>query len=503
MAMTQWRERGVTIGVCVGLLLLVAVSCTLSLEDSVAMLVCAFFFGLGVILLSLIPDERERTLMLRLFMAAFLLRLVFTLLAYALDLIRVIGGADDEGWQYAWAISRYWRHYLPDPPNVRDIPGVRPPNSFLEVLSGVYGKNRGWFFYVGYLFNLIDTPSQIALAFVNTFLSSLTPCVIYRVTRSYFSEKASLIAAGAAVIFPGFIAWSALTIKEPWLIFLEIFVFYLCWESFRSRRWVLLALAFFLVLVTYSMRFYVGYVMIAALPFIVLGTRSTNPRRSALTALAGVVVAYILGSMAGVIHVDVISIVTDQMQSLRTFGNATSGANGTNTGVSSGVVLPYDPSTPQGALMLLLVGMAYLLLSPFPWSLGGKQILALPDVAIWWVLVFAYILPGIPYAWKKYPGLSIAILSYLAPLILVYSFSFGNIGLAYRQRAQLMPFFLFFAAAGYDARRKKKGEAKGQPSTEDILERLRQMARTPAPQSLAVAPEPALRSNSVDPASPS
>ncbi len=495
MGITGWKERGVTFGVCAGLLLVVAVACALPLENSIAVLVAAFFFGLGVVLLSLVPDERERTLLLRLFIAAFAIRLVFTLLAYALDLISVIGGADDEGWIYSWGISRFWRGYAPAPPNVRDIPGVRPPNSFLEVLSGVYGKNRGWYFYEAYLLDLLDTPSQISLAFVNTFLSSLTPCVIYRITRAYFSEKASLIAAGAAVIFPGFIAWSALTLKEPWLIFLEIFVFYLCWEAIRDRRWWLLAPAFLLVLVTYSMRFYVGYVMIAALPFIVLGTRSTNPKRAAVTALFGVILAYVVGSLTGVIHVDVLSIVSDQMQGLLTFGKATSGANGTNTGINSGVVLPYDPTTPQGVLMLILVGMAYLLLSPFPWSLGGKQILALPDVAVWWILVFAYIIPGIRYAWRKYPGLSIAILSYLAPLILVYSFSFGNVGLAYRQRAQLMPFFLFFAAAGYDARRKKKREVKGQPSSEDILERLRQLARsTPAQTLPPSAPEPVLRS---------
>lgn len=496
MAIRRWRGRGVEIGVCAALLSLVALACVLPLENSVSVMVGTFCFGLGIVLLSLWRDERERTLLVRLFVAAFLLRLIFTMLAYALDIIKVIGGADDGGWLYSWYLSRFWTNEMPAPPNVRNVPGLRPPITFLESLSDVYGRNRGWFFYTAKIFYLIDTPSQVALACINNFLSSLTPCVIFAVTRKYFSEKASLIAAVSAVIFPGFIAWSALTLKEPWLIFLEIFVFYLWWTALRDKRWWLLAPAAFLILVTYTMRFYIGYVMVAAIPFIVLGTRSQNPKRDAARALLGAVVAYIVGTAVGVIHVDVLAIISDQMEGLRTFSNATSGASGGNNGVATGVVLPFDPNTPDGVVKLLLWGMAYLLLSPFPWSLSGKQILTLPDVAIWWFLVFAYIIPGVRYAWHKYPGLSIAILSYLAPLILVYSFSFGNIGLAYRQRAQLMPFFLFFAAAGYDARRKKKESPSGKPSVDDILERLRQTASSaPTPQlAPGKAPEPAMRS---------
>jgi hypothetical protein len=92
------------------------------------------------------------------------------------------------------------------------------------------------------------------------------------------------------------------------------------------------------------------------------------------------------------------------------------------------------------------------------------------------------------------PGPYIAIHSYLAPLVLVYSFSFGNIGLAYRQRAQLMPFFLFFAAAGYDARRKKKEEQEAGPrpqpnSIDDILRRLRETAAATPSAPTATMPQ--------------
>jgi hypothetical protein len=59
-----------------------------------------------------------------------------------------------------------------------------------------------------------------------------------------------------------------------------------------------------------------------------------------------------------------------------------------------------------------------------------------------------------------------------------------------------MPFFLFFAAAGYDARRKKKLAESGvrsKPSVDDIVERLRQTSLSAPQLQAAKAPEPAIR----------
>ena len=109
--------------------------------------------------------------------------------------------------------------------------------------------------------------------------------------------------------------------------------------------------------------------------------------------------------------------------------------------------------------MLLLVGASYLLLSPFPWQVDSlRQAATLPDVMAWWFLFFGYILPGIRYAWPR-QSLSVALIAYTLPLILFYSLIFGNVGLAYRQRAQLMPFLLIFAAAGHYSRRAQRNGA--------------------------------------------
>ena len=90
---------------------------------------------------------------------------------------------------------------------------------------------------------------------------------------------------------------------------------------------------------------------------------------------------------------------------------------------------------------------------PLSWQVDSlRQAATLPDVMAWWFLFFGYILPGIRYAWRR-QSLSLSLLAYTLPLVLFYSLIFGNVGLAYRQRAQLMPFLLIFAAAGHYSRR--------------------------------------------------
>jgi hypothetical protein len=493
--MAQWIQgRVAPTVVTMVLLALVALAVALPIENSVTMLAGLFFFSAGVVGLSLVRDPRERANLVKIFAAAFILRILFTLLIYGLDLVRVIGGADDTGWEGAWNISRYWRGYVNAPPNIKNLPGMRPPLTFVEILDDAFGRNRGWYFFVAHYLNIIDTHSQMAVAFINAFFNSLTSCVIYRASRDYFSEKASLFAAGAAVIFPGFVAWSSLTLKEPWLIFLEILVFYLSWVAVRDRKYLLLVPAFFLMLCTYSMRYYVGYIMVAAMPFLLIGMRTRDPRGIAWKAALGMIVFYAGATGLGLVTIDVMGIVAENMEIANQFRENISGARG-GEGVNSGVILPFDPSTPLGMLGLVAFGGAYLLLSPFPWALSGKQILTLPDVIIWWVLVFGFIIPGIRSAWKNHPGLAVSVLSYLFPLILMYSLLFGNIGLAYRQRAQLMPFFLIFAAAGYDARQREKRARLGQPTAKDLVARLREQVQSPVPST----PVP---SASVPPSSP-
>ena len=408
-------------------------------QDSAAFLVALLCAGAGLFGISLLRDERERALLLVLFCAAFVLRLLFSTVVYKTGLVSVLGGADDTVWEASWARAQQWKATGPDP--------------WWNVFTGELRKNNGFEYFSALFFYVLDVRSQMALAFLNSFGSALTVVVIYKVAREFFDERASLFAAGAAALLPAFLVWASLTLKETWVILFEITTLFAVLRCSRNHKPAYGILALVLIVLTVPLRFYIGGVLGAAALFSFFCLRSPQPARTAVGIMIGGALIFGVLTVAGVVHFDMAAFAQSRVQELVQFRTNVSG--GSSKGTSS-VTLNYDITTPGGATMMLLVGSAYLLLSPFPWELNNmRQFMALPDVLLWWGLVFVFILPGLSYAWRRQPAALISIAAFVLPLVLFYSIIFGNVGLVYRQRAQLMPFFLILAAAGHEKRRQQ------------------------------------------------
>jgi hypothetical protein len=102
----------------------------------------------------------------------------------------------------------------------------------------------------------------------------------------------------------------------------------------------------------------------------------------------------------------------------------------------------------------MFVGAAHLLFAPFPWQFEGslRLMLTLPEVVVWWWLLVAGVGPGVRHALRNRPDGTMPLLIYVVGLALTYSLMFGNVGLVYRQRAQLMPWLLTLALVGLEQR---------------------------------------------------
>jgi hypothetical protein len=128
-------------------------------------------------------------------------------------------------------------------------------------------------------------------------------------------------------------------------------------------------------------------------------------------------------------------------------------------GGGSGVETGYDIRTPSGLILGTAVGAAHLALAPFPWQLGRaslRMLLTLPELLIWWYLFFAGLLPGLWVAVRQRFSEVQPLLFFIAGLGLLYSMMFGNVGLIFRQRAQLLPWLLIFAVVGLEHRLRQK-----------------------------------------------
>lgn len=425
------------------------------MNEIASLLVAAPCILVGVLFAQLIGKPSERATLTKLFLAAFLVRCAFTMVFYAIGLADILGGADDTIWKGMWTRSRYWE--------------TSGPASITEIYD-IGSRNPGFMYFGSLFYYLLNARSQMALAFLNGFFNALTVMVIYKAAREFFDERASSFAAWVAVLLPSFLVWSALTVKESWLIFLEISVFYILFKAAGSRRdpfraalCVLMAVA--LIALTYTLRFYAAWFLLAGTIVTLMCNRSKRPTQAAAISFGVVVMMFLGANLLNLVPMDLASMTEARLGEMAEFRADISDADKTGTG--SAVNFDFDTTTPGGALLMLVVGGIYVLLSPFPWDVfRGRMIFSLPDVLMWWWLVFVYMLPGLRAVWGRHKALLMSVAGFVLPLFLFYSFLFGNIGLAYRQRAQLMPFLLILVAAGHHYKRHRVEKTDEAPADE-------------------------------------
>jgi hypothetical protein len=133
----------------------------------------------------------------------------------------------------------------------------------------------------------------------------------------------------------------------------------------------------------------------------------------------------------------------------------------------SGFGREVDVSTTSGALSAIPLGLLYLLFAPFPWQLVTlRQSLTLPEMIIWWAS-FPMLVLGLWFSIRYRLRMISPILIFTLMLSLAYSVFQGNVGTAYRQRAQLLVFYFIFVAVGYvlllEKREEKQRRELAQP----------------------------------------
>jgi hypothetical protein len=125
-------------------------------------------------------------------------------------------------------------------------------------------------------------------------------------------------------------------------------------------------------------------------------------------------------------------------------------------GTPGSIVPQVDISRPVNALTYLPIGLVYFLGSPFPWQvLSPRQIMALPDVLVWYALlppIFVGLMTIIRHRFREATVLLISI----ALIATLYSLVEGNVGIIFRHRAQVIVPMMIFAGTGIAIRRARR-----------------------------------------------
>ncbi len=330
--------------------------------------------------------------------------------------------------QLGWSLASYWAGDLATPHPT--IAASGHPTGYFYIVAAIY-----------YVFGAV----ALLPKFLNALVGALTVRIVYDLAwRISENADVALRAARYTAFFPSLVLWSALNIRDVWIIMLIVLVCreaLVLQEKVRPRSVILLAGA---IVAIVQFRSYILFpVTLPILLSFLVRQRQHMLRNTVLGMIAAVAIIYAdqaAGSDRRLRTVDL-----EKLSELRYWHTVGAGSSFEQA----------DISTPGKALTFLPKGLALFLLAPFPWMLGSiRQVLAVPET-----LFFYSLLPpmfrGMRFLLKHRLSVSLMVFLLTAGMTFGYALGEGNAGTAYRHRAQMLPFFLLFAAVGVEMRRQR------------------------------------------------
>jgi 4-amino-4-deoxy-L-arabinose transferase-like glycosyltransferase len=383
------------------------------------------FVPLGLLIIygaTLSYRAEERSWLFTLLVIAFFLRATLAVLFAMFENLRIYH-ADAAGYEYTGMfLASSWRGEAPDfvSPDV---------NWGYQQLSGV----------VYYVFGRY----RINLSLVNAVLGTILVLLVYNLTKKLFHHLVARRAALFIALMPSMVLWGAMALKDLPVTFCIVMSLSSCVDLKRKLTAGTLMGTFLPILAIYPMRFYVVYFVVFAIVVSMVLDRSLNQLTGVYRQILILVVFAGLFLLLGL--ADQAGSDASQYASLEVISTYRKGMAET---ANSGFYADVDISRPDTALMYLPIGMAHLLFAPFPWQMTSLgPLVAAPETIFWWTMVPATI-RGIAFSMRNKFSQSLPLLAFSATLIGAYGLMQGNVGAAFRQRAQILVFLFIFSALG-------------------------------------------------------
>jgi hypothetical protein len=422
---------------------LVALLAVLSIafpEAGPAILVTAVLSVLAISLSRKYSEDKR--FVTRLFLAALAVRLAFGLMVYVYDL-KDFFGADASTYDFNGAlIVDYWLGNVP--------PDTIILNRAISTSSPGWGMN----YLVASLYLVFGRNVLLAQSFCAVFGAATAIVVYFCSLKIYPVRRVAKYAAIATAVFPSFIIWSSQLMKDGLIIFLLVLAVTMVLHLQEKLSYPAIALLVFSLFGILSLRFYIFYMVAIA----IAGSFVIGASNSQFSVLRRATVLVILG-----VSLTYLGVIRNAGENFEHYGSlervqlgrldqARTGQSGFNEDV--------DVSTTRGAISAIPVGLAYLMLAPFPWQVTNfRQAITLPEVLIWWAMI-PFMISGIWYTIKNRLRSAFPILFFSLMLTLAYSIFQGNVGTAYRQRTQIQVFLFIFIAVGWTLWKEKRDDRK-------------------------------------------
>ncbi len=286
----------------------------------------------------------------------------------------------------------------------------------------------------------------------------MTAPIIFLCAQQVFSNvRVARFAAVAVAFYPSLVLWSSQGLKDGPVVFflaLSILATLKLGEKMSFKYLAVLVCSLIAIL---SLRFYVFYMItVAIVGAFVIGMREVTAK-SFLRQFAVVIIVGLALTYFGVNR-----YASVQVESFGNLQRIQRSRLDQSTSAQSGFGQDSDVSSVGGALSTIPEGMMNLLLAPFPWQIVSlRQSITLPEMVIWWISIPLLVL-GFWFSIRYRLRMISPMLIFTVMLTLSYSVFQGNVGTAYRQRAQLLVFYFIFVAVGLVLILEKRAERKQQ-----------------------------------------
>ena len=393
--------------------------------------------------------DLDRKFLLRIFLSGVLVRVFVGTLIYVFHWQEFFGGDALTFDFFGNALLKVWE-------------GQAQYMRAVELFSS-NGAGSGWgmLYMVAAVYKIVGQ-NMLATQYVNCVIGAASAPLAYLIAIEIFPNKRiARTCAVMAAFFPSLVLWSCQGLKDGPIILLltlSMLATLKLGEKFSLKYVIALVLALFCLL---TLRFYVFYIVIIAVTAaFILGRRQLTAqsfaRQMIIIIIIGLGLGYFGVSRYASQQFDTFASA-EQLQRMRLDASQTA---------ASGFAEDVDVSTASGALSTVPLGLTYLLLAPFPWQLTSvRQAITLPEMLVWWFSIPLLVL-GAWFTIKHRLREIAPIVIFTSLLTLTYSIMQGNVGTAYRQRAQLLVFYFVFVAVGF-VLVKERREARRQKQQED------------------------------------
>jgi len=383
-------------------------------------------------------QEQHGAFLLQIFIAALLIRLIVASLIFANYGQEFFGG---DAFTYDFVGQMQLQSWAGD--------------SYARVLISSRVSGWGMAYFVGSIYALIGR-NMLSIQFLNSVMGAITAVVVFISAQEVFANtRVSKLAAVAIAFYPSLILWSSQGLKDGPIVFLLALVILATLKLGKKFMVSYLIVLMTSILILLSLRFYVFYMIVAAVGgALVIGTRQFTPISFVRQFLILIMLSVAL------LYLGVPRFAIEHFETYANFEKLERSRRDAVRRADSGFSEDADVSSVDGAISNVPLGMLYLLFAPFPWQLTSlRQAITLPEMIIWWAS-FPMMMLGLWFSVRYRLRMIAPILIFTTLLSLMYSVFQGNVGTAYRQRSQLLVFYFIFVAVGYVVLIEKREEKK-------------------------------------------